>query len=315
MHVSASVLVTAIAPVILVLALGFVAGKRHSFSRDQAQGFSRLALSYALPAALFLGMAHFDRALLLKQGALAIIMLIGYSGLYLFLCWLLRVLGMDKLRAALLGYTFASTAVPIYGLTVLVPIYGEQVGTGIVGLAALVTNVAQVSVAVFLLQSAAGGSATGTSILATIGRSATNPLVWSPIVGAMFALFGVPLSPDVLAALRPLAISASGVAIFASGLVLAAHRIKLASATVVVGSLISLVVQPALFFIMIKVAGVSGAMAQAAFVASTMPTGTPSVLFAQQYEACEAETASIMLVTTLGLLLALPASIALSAYL
>jgi hypothetical protein len=44
---------------------------------------------------------------------------------------------MDKLRAALLGYTFASTAVPIYGLTVLVPIYGEQVGTGIVGLAAL----------------------------------------------------------------------------------------------------------------------------------------------------------------------------------
>jgi hypothetical protein len=49
-------------------------------------------------------------------------MLIGYSGLYLFLFWLLRVLDMDKLRAALLGYTFASTAVPIYGLTVLVPI-------------------------------------------------------------------------------------------------------------------------------------------------------------------------------------------------
>jgi malonate transporter and related proteins len=142
------------APVILVLALGFAAGKHHSFSADQARGLSRLALTYALPAALFLGMAHFDRALLLRQGP-----------------------------------------------------------------------------------------------------------------------------------------------------------------TVILGSLVALVVQPALFFIMIKVGGVSRAMARAAFVASPMPTGTPSVLFAQQYGSCEAEAASIMLVTTLGMLVALPASIALSAYL
>lgn len=312
---SASILVSAIAPVILVLALGFLAGKHHSFSAVQAQGFSRLALTYALPAALFLGMAHFDRALLLQQSATVIVMLIGYSGLYLFLYWLLRAMGADKLKAALLGYTFASTAVPIYGLTVLVPIYGDQVATGIVGLAALVTNLAQVSVAVFLLQSAAGSSTKGTSILATIGRSAMNPLVWSPIVGAVFAVFGLPLSPYVSTALNPLAVSAAGVAIFASGLVLAANPIKLTSSTVIVGSFVSLVVQPALFFIMIKVAGVSSAMAHAAFVASAMPTGTPSVLFAQQYRACEAETASIMLVTTLGMLVALPACIALSVHL
>jgi malonate transporter and related proteins len=183
------------APVILVLALGFAAGKHHSFSADQARGLSRLALTYALPAALFLGMAHFDRALLLRQGPIAVVMVIGYSGLYLLLYWLLRILGTDELKVALLGYTFASTAVPIYGLTVLVPIYGEQVGAGIVGLAALVTNLAQVSVAVFLLQSAAARSATTPSALATIGHSAANPLVWAPVLGAVFALFGLPLSP------------------------------------------------------------------------------------------------------------------------
>jgi malonate transporter and related proteins len=72
---------------------------------------------------------------------------------------------MDKLRAALLGYTFASTAVPIYGLTVLVPIYGEQIGTGIVGLAALITNLTQVSIAVFLLQSAAANSVAAKSVM------------------------------------------------------------------------------------------------------------------------------------------------------
>jgi predicted permease len=108
-------------------------------------------------------------------------------------------------------------------LTVLVPIYGEEVGTGIVGLAVLVTNRAQASVAVFLLQSASVGSARRASVLATIGRSAANPLVWSPILRAIFALLGLRLSPYVSTALKPLAVSAAGVAIFASGLVLAAR--------------------------------------------------------------------------------------------
>src|SRR4029077_6404194 len=125
--VSTSILISAIAPVIFVLALGFAAGKHKRFSEEQARGFSRLALTYALPAALFLSMAHFDRSLLMQQGPIAVVMLIGYSGLYLALYWLLRAFDMGKLKAALLGYTFASTAVPIYGLTVLTPIYGGQI--------------------------------------------------------------------------------------------------------------------------------------------------------------------------------------------
>jgi len=91
-------LIAAIAPVILVLALGFAAGKHHRFDPNQARGFSRLALGYALPATLFLGMAHFDRVVLLRQGPIALVMLIGYGGFFVALYWILRVLGMDKLR-------------------------------------------------------------------------------------------------------------------------------------------------------------------------------------------------------------------------
>jgi hypothetical protein len=132
----------------------------------------------------------------------------------------------------------------------------------------LVTNLAQVSVAVFLLQSASAelGSAKNgrvkrgqaTSVVRTIADSAANPLVWAPVLGAIVALFDLPLSPYVSTALNPLAVSAAGVAIFASGLVLAAHQMKLMSSTVIVGSLVSLAVQPALFFAMIKAAGLSG---------------------------------------------------------
>jgi hypothetical protein len=84
---------------------------------------------------------------------------------------------------------------------------------------------------------------------------------------------------------------------------------------VVLGSLVCLVLQPALFFAMIKVARLTGTMAQATFVASLMPTATPSVLFAQQYGILEPETAGIMLVTTVAMAVVLPVGIALSAYL
>lgn len=309
-----SVLISAIAPVLVMLALGFGAGKQQAFDADQARGLSHLALSFALPAALFLGMAHFNRSLLLQQGPVVLVMLIGYAALYPILFVGMRALGMDKLRAALLGYTFVSTAAPIYGLTVLVPIYGQEIGAGIVGLAALVTNLAQVSVAVFLLQSAAADRGRAPSPLVTLGRSAANPLVWSPLAGTALALSGLQLSPYISAALTPLAVSAGGVAIFASGLVLSAHRPQLTSPAVLIGSFICLVAQPAVFFLIIKLGGFAGTTVQAAFVASAMPTSTLSVLFAQQYGTCESETASIMLVTTLGMVVALPVALGLSGY-
>ena len=46
-------LVGALLPVFFVLALGYVAGKRHSFDAHQAAGLSELAIGFALPASLF----------------------------------------------------------------------------------------------------------------------------------------------------------------------------------------------------------------------------------------------------------------------
>ncbi len=309
------ILLSAISPVILILGLGYFAGKHHSFDTDQSRGFSQLALRYALPATLFLGMAHFNRVLLMQQGPIVLVMLAGYSGFFLVCYGILRAAHMQKLKATLLGYTVSSTAVPIYGLTVLTPIYGKEVGAGIVGLAALVTNLTQVAVAIFLLQKASPVQGTTPSLSATIRSSLANPLVWAPTLGAVVALLGWRLNPLVSASLGPLAVSAAGVAIFASGLALAAYPMKLTSKEVILGSLVCIAVKPALFFIMVKGLGLTGAMAKATFVASSMPTATPSVLFAQQYGNCEAETASIMLITTILMVAALPVTMLASAFL
>ena len=59
----------ALFPIFFVLALGYLAGKRNTFDADQAAGFSKLALSFALPASLFVSMTDIPRDLLLGQVA------------------------------------------------------------------------------------------------------------------------------------------------------------------------------------------------------------------------------------------------------
>lgn len=307
-------LISALAPVLLVLGLGFAAGKHRSFDDDQTRGLSHLALAYALPAVLFLSMAHFDRATLLAQAPVALVMLAGYSGLYLCLYALLRAAKFGRLESALLGYTFASSSVPVYGLTVLTPIYGKETGAAVVGLVALITNLAQVSIAVFLLESAAPRQGERPSVLRSISRSVTNPLVWAPVLGGILALTGLHLSPLVTTTLEPLAASAAGVAIFAAGLVLASHRATF-SPLVVAGALTVVVLQPALFFAGMKIGGIDGPMAGAAVVASAFPNATVAILFAQQYRTAQAAIASIMLITTLGMTVSIPLTLAASGYL
>ena len=310
----ASTLIAALAPVLLVLGLGFAAGKHKAFDDDQVKGLSHLALTYALPAALFLSMAHFRRTTLLQEAPIAVVMLAGYTGLYFVLYRSLLAAGRTRLEAALLGYTFSSSSVPIFGLTVLVPIYGQDTGAAVVGLVALITNLAQVSVAVFLLDSAAISGGERPSLAKSLSRAMTNPLVWAPLLGGCLALSDLTLSPAVTATLQPLAAAGGGVAMFAAGLVLAAHRVTL-SPLVVVGVLIVLAVQPALFFLAMKLGQLRGPMAEAALVGSAFPNATIAILFAQQYRTAEREVASVLLITTLAMVVAIPLTLVASSFL
>jgi len=45
-------------PIIVIMALGYVSGKRNVFTEDQAKAFNKLVLNYALPAALFVSLVR-----------------------------------------------------------------------------------------------------------------------------------------------------------------------------------------------------------------------------------------------------------------
>src|SRR5580658_6115694 len=115
----------ALLPVFFVLALGYLAGKRHSFDTSQAVGLNKLALGYALPSSLFVSMTDIQRSLLLQQGKVVLALLLAHVGLF-FLAWLiLQQIERFKGTAAVICALFLSTsATPVFGIAVLQPLLG-----------------------------------------------------------------------------------------------------------------------------------------------------------------------------------------------
>lgn len=302
-----------VGPVFLLLGLGYFAGRQKQFSGEQMRGLTTLVLRYAMPAALFLGMAHFDRELLLRQGPLVLIMLLFYSGFFVLGYTLLRAARQPAMDAALLSYAGTSKAATVYGLLVLTQLFGADLGRAMVGLSALIMNLTQLSLAIYLFKSAGTGEAP--SILATLRKTLVDPLVIAPFLGAVIALSGFTLPAVISDIMEPLAETAGPVAIFAAGLAMATFRLHLGSRAVVLAVLNSLVVMPALFFVLLKLFGLSGPVPQAAFVVCLLPIASKALLFSETYEEEEGPVASILLITSLALFITIPLGIWLTGFL
>jgi malonate transporter and related proteins len=170
-------IVGALFPIFFVLALGYLAGRRHIFDAEQAAGFSKLSLSFALPASLFVSMTGIPRDLLLGQGRLVLALILSHIGLFL-IAWvaLRQIVSLRGIPAIIYSLMLATSATPVFGLAVLEPILGAS-SAGAVALVASAINVT-VPLAVVLLEmdaaakNLAAGTTASTSNAVMIGLKA-----------------------------------------------------------------------------------------------------------------------------------------------
>jgi predicted permease len=306
-------LVGALLPVFFVLALGYIAGKRNEFDADQAAGLSKLALSFALPASLFVSMTDIPKDLLLQQGRLVLALILSHAGLFVG-AWL--AIGLLKpLRGTpsiIYALMLSTSATPVFGLAVLQPILGPT-SAGTVGLVALAINLT-VPPAVVLLEmdaaakrkEVAANSSQPSAVLMGLTSGLKSPLLWAPILGISVVLAGIHLPAMVASCFELIGSATSGVAVFAVGLVLAAHAVRL-SPLVLGGSLARITVQSAVLFGLLHILRVVSPFARESLVCCSFPLATVVVLFAARYKAAQSETASMLLVSTLALALTVPA--------
>ena len=189
----ASGLLQALVPFLFVLALGFAAGRHHSFTEGQATGFNTLLVNFALPAMLFASTVAISRSQLLVEGKTVLVFLITYAGLFLLVVAAYRWMTRRTLpEASIAGLLFASSAAPYFGPTVMIPLYGAQSGL-LIALAALVINVAQVPLAILLLNSPSNSGQQDGASRATCWSSLKHPVVIAPSLALVLVLTGVTL--------------------------------------------------------------------------------------------------------------------------
>jgi malonate transporter len=308
----------ALTPVFFVLALGYLAGKRNVFDADQSAGLSKLALTFALPASLFVSMTDIRKDLLLEQGRLVLALILSHAGLFVVAWLLLRLVrSLGGTASIIYALMVATSATPVFGLAVLGPLLGPTSG-GAVGLVALAINLTVPPAVILLEMDAATKHQQGTTnpsrssaVVTGLNAGMKSPLLWAPILGIAVVLAGIHLPAVVASCFELIGSATSGVAVFAVGLVLAAHPVRF-SPTVLFGSLARVTVQSAVLFALLRLLHVISPFAREALVCCSFPLATVVVLFAARYKAVESEAASMLLVSTLALAITVPAILWLS---
>ncbi len=311
-------LLGALLPVFFVLALGYLAGKRNEFDADQAAGLSKLALGFALPASLFVGMTEIPRDLLLQQGRLVLALILAHVGLFL-IAWILlrRLKTLQGAASIICALMLATSATPVFGIAVLQPLLGDT-STDTVGLVALAINLV-VPTAIILLESESSGSGAAAAassshraqVLSGLKSGLKSPLLWGPVLGIVVVLVGLRIPKEVASCFAMIGSATSGVAVFTVGLTLAAHAFHLSKA-VLLSTLGRITVQTAVLFALLHLLHVQSPFAREALVCCSFPLATIVVLLAAKYKAMEAESASALLLSTLSLVVTVPIIIAIS---
>jgi hypothetical protein len=304
-------ILTIIAPIFFVLLLGYAAGRAKRFDGGQVAGINELVLDFALPASLFVGIVSTSRDQLLQQGPLVLALLTGITGLYVAVLLIGRHLFQHAMGvAALQAITVCFSAGPYFGPAVLTPVYGASSAVAIGGIA-IILNIVIVPTTLVLIEISRGTVSSGakSSIASLVRPALVNaikaPFVWAPLLAVALVVVGVRVPRLVDSALSLIGQATGGVALFVAGLMIAAHKVIL-NLEVGVNTILKMLVQPAVFFLLALVFGVKPPFLYEGLLLTALPSGPMGILLATRNKMYESDASSALAVTSIAMLITLP---------
>jgi malonate transporter and related proteins len=113
-------ILSALAPIVFTLLLGFVAAWRHDFGPKEASVLNRMVLLYAVPLALFIGTVGTPRGDLVQDITFVVAIFVAIVGLYAVVFSLFHFVFRFSLSESVLAALIASApAVPFMGPAIL----------------------------------------------------------------------------------------------------------------------------------------------------------------------------------------------------
>jgi malonate transporter and related proteins len=301
-------ILASLAPVFLVMALGFAAGRTKEFDKHNIGSLNALVMDFALPAALFTAMAQAPRQAMIEQAGVALVLLVAML-LVFALTYLVqaRLFGNDRRESALIALTASGPNVGSAGLPIIAALFNKSASIS-VAVAVAVAAIVLTPISLLLLESADGERRNAVAI---IGSALIKPIVIAPVLGLLSSLAGLSLPPLLDSTLTLVGQGASGTALFLTGLVLSAQPIRL-SANVGLVAAAKNVVQPVLTALL-AILWLDSMDARVAIVLTAVPSGAFGVLSAIRYNVASSQIGSMLIVSTIASSVTLTAALLLSA--
>jgi predicted permease len=168
-------LVSALAPIVVVLGLGFLAGWHHDFNQQQASILNRMVMLYALPLSLFAGIMATPREVLFSNGAVFAWIAVGMVG-GLGVTYAVSRFAFRRAApvAALQALAIGGPAVPFVGTSVLATLFHSESSLA-VAISSLLMNLVQVPFVMMILSKKDPAPAAGGRHAAVRGAGSEAP--------------------------------------------------------------------------------------------------------------------------------------------
>ncbi len=299
-----TLIITALLPVFLGLALGYFAGERKLIDNRNVASLNVLLMQFALPLTLFVSIAKTPQRVILQNGRLALVIALTLLIVYLPMFWLQRkTFRLSTGDAAVQSLTSAFPNFASIGLPLLLPVFGPDAALPVaIAIAIGSITVSPLTIALLELhkadQAGAGAASPVGAFAAALGRSVRKPIFVGPILGLLVSLSGLHLPALVPVALAPLTAATAGIGLFLTGLMLSAQPIRV-DANVVVSVLIKNILQPLITLGLAFAFALPGRTAAEAVLLCTIPAGFFGLVFGVSAGVRPAVAGSTLVVSSL----------------
>lgn len=314
------VIIHALAPIFVIMLLGFYAGKAKMVDNKNVSLLNIFVMDFALPAALFSATVQTPWSGIVQQSPLIVVLVLGmwitYAGIY-FICT--KVFKKTPQDAAVLTLTVALPNYAALGLPILGSVLGESSATSLsVAVAIACGSVLMTPFCLLILErekareSGAIQGSTLTMLPVLMWRSVKKPIVWGPLLGVVLSAVGIHMPEMVLPSIKPLGLSATASALFLTGLILSARQLKI-NTCVVLSSVTKLLIQPFIAWGIVLAMGLHGDVAVTAILMIALSAGFFGIVFGNRFGVQSPDAEATLLISSVLCILTLPLFITLTA--
>lgn len=305
------IILYAIVPIVVIMLVGYISGKRGVFNGDDSKKFNKVVLDFALPAALFVSIVQSSREMLYADLKLTLVSTVVIMGCFMLVYFIFAKCfkgntGADGAVAALIN---GSPTIGFLGFAVLEPIFGTNPSVAlVVAIVGIVVNAIGIPVGLSLMNASLDKSQPGAkkeSAWKPVINALKQPVAWAPILAVVWVLVGIPWPKEISPSFDLMAKANASMAVFSAGITLSSIKVTI-NWQAVLGSILKLILMPGLALFVGMLCHMDTMNLYMLVVACALPPAFSGIIIADEYDVYVATGTSSLTLSVILFVVACP---------